>query len=191
MAENEVVNTEVTEETVQTTEENAGATDTTEIARLRAEQAKLKSALDKATKEAAENRRALRARQTAEEQAAEDAKAQQEAIAKELAELRKEKAVATTSKRVFAFVQDENTSNSIAEALYGAEDVDLAIDTLQKAWVAKEKALRLEYGKIPAPGIGSADGPTITKAELDGMGYKDRLEFSRKYPEQYQKLMGR
>jgi hypothetical protein len=165
--------------------------ESTEIAKLRAEMAKQKAALDKATKEAAESKRALRARQSAEEAAAEEAKETAEAQAKELAELRKRFAVAETSKKAMAFLGDEAVASSVAEFLYGAEDVDAALTAIQKAWTAKEKALRLEFGKIPAPGVGSGDGMTITKAQLDAMDYLQRVEFANQHPEDYKRLMGR
>lgn len=193
MAETETTNTTETQATEEVVNEKQATPepDNAEIAKLRAQLAQQKAALDKATKEAAENKRALRAKQTAEEQAAEIEKERQEAIEKELNELRKERAVANTSKRIMSFVADEAIATGIAEALYGAEDIDLAIDTINKAWTAKEKALRAEFGKIPAPSIGAADGVTITKAQLDGMGYKDRLDFSQKHPDEYRRLMGR
>lgn len=193
MAEIETTNTTETQATEEVVNETQATPepDNAEIAKLRAQLAQQKAALDKATKEAAENKRALRAKQTAEEQAAEIEKERQEAIEKELNELRKERAVANTSKRIMSFVADEAIATGIAEALYGAEDIDLAIDTINKAWTAKEKALRAEFGKIPAPSIGDADGLTITKAQLDGMGYKDRLDFSQKHPDEYRRLMGR
>lgn len=162
--------TEPTTPEVKETESN----DNAEIARLKAELARQKAAMDKATKEAGDAKKALRARQTAEEAAAEAEKERQEAIEKELNELRKERAVAQTSKRVFTFVQDEKTATSIAEYLYGAEDSEAAIDAFSKAWAAKEKALKLEYGKIPAPGVGSPDGTPMTKAEI--MRIKDPVE---------------
>lgn len=177
------VTTEQTAE--QTTEENP------EIARLKAELAKQKAAMDKATKEAAEYKRSLRAKQTEDEAAAEAEKERQEQIEKELNELRRERAVANTSKKVFTFVQDEKAATQIAEALYGAENVSLAVDAIAKAWVAKEKALRLEFGKIPGPGIGAGDGPAVTKEQLAKMTLSDRIEFANKYPEEYNKLMGR
>lgn len=183
----------------ETNETNAPETETkddisnesAETARLKADCAKLKAALDKATKEAGDAKKALRAKQSAEEAAAEAEKEEREAVQKELAELRKERAVANISKKVFTFVQDENNANSIAGALYGAEDYEFAIDAIAKAWAAKEKALKLEYGRVPAPGAGSQDGPTITRAQLDGMAYKDRLGFANKHPDEYRKLMGR
>lgn len=162
-----------------------------ETAKLRAELAKLKIAFDKAAKDAGDAKKALRAKQTAEEAAAEEVKTRQEEMEKELAELKKEKAVANASKRVFTFVRDEKSANSIAEALYGAADVDLAVDEIAKAWIAREKALKAEYGKVPPPGVGSQDGPTVTKEQFDAMGYMDRLEFHNKHPEEYAKLTGR
>ena len=188
MAELDTNVTEITEE-VETVETEA--TDNAELAKLRSELAKQKAALDKATKEAAESKRALRAKQSAEEAAAEEAKEAAEARDKELAELRKRFAVAETSKKVMAFVGDEQTANTVAEYLYGADDVDAALTAISKAWTAKEKALRLEYGKIPAPGVGSGEGTTITKAQLDTMSYTERVGFANKYPEEYEKLMGR
>lgn len=149
-------------------------TDNAEIARLKADLAKQKAALDKATKEAAENKRLLRARQTEEEAAAEAEKERQEAIEKELNELRKERAVALVSKSVYTFVQDEKIATTIAEGLYGAEDADGVVAAFNKAWAAKEKALKLEYGKVPAPGAGSPDGTPMSKAEI--MKIKDPSE---------------
>ena len=175
------------ETTVTETETN----DKAEIARLKAELAKQKAAMDKATKEAGDYKKQLRARQSAEEAAAEAEKERQEAMEKELAELRKERAVANTSKRVFTFIQNEAVATEIANALYGAEDVDVAIDAISKAWAGREKALKIEYGRVPAPGVGSGDGPTITKEQLDAMTLSERVEFSNKHPDEYRKLMGR
>ena len=187
------MNTEVTTEQAvnEQTEATTETDENTENARLKAEYAKLKAALDKATKEAGDAKKALRAHQSAEEAAAEAEKERHEAIEKELNELRKERAVANSSKRIMTFVQDEKTATQIAEALYGAADIDLAVDVIGKAWAAREKALRQEFGKIPSPGVGAADGPTITKAQLDGMTLKDRLEFANKHHDEYNKLMGR
>ena len=186
----ETTETNPAEETQEQAEQQSAA-ESAAIAQMKAEMAKMKAAMDKATKEAGDAKKALRAKQTAEEAAAETEKEQREAIEKELAELRKERAVANSSKRVMTFIQDEKTATGIAEALYGAADTDMAIDMLNKAWVAKEKALRMEFGKVPPPGVGSAEGPTITREQLDGFGYKDRLEFATKHPDEYRKLMGR
>ena len=137
-----------------------------ELDRLKGELDKYKKAIDKATKEAAENKRALkekeqalRAKQTAEEIAAEEKKAQEEKAAQEIEELRREVARTKAVKAVMSRLgTDEDTSGKIAEYLYGAEDVENALTEIQRAWTAREKALKLEYGKVPPPGAGGANG---------------------------------
>ncbi len=189
------VNAEVeTDTNVQTEAENVETEKTAEsaeLAKLRADLAKQKAALDKATKEAAESKRALRAKQTAEEAAAEEAKAQQDALMQELETLRKERAVAATTAKIIPLVTDSTVAGQVAEDLYGAADIDSAIAAIQKAWAAKEKALRLEYGKIPAPGVGGNDGPTYTREQVDAMKFEDRVKFAREHRDEYNKLMGR
>lgn len=165
--------------------------DVAELAKLKAELAKSKAALDKATKEAAENKRLLRAKQSAEEIAAEEKRIADEERDKELNELRKRFAVAETSKKVMAFVGDETVSTTVAEYLYGAEDIDGAIDAISKAWIAREKKLRMEFGRLPAPGVGNTEGSTVTKAQLDDMSYTERVKFATKNPDEYERLMGR
>lgn len=129
-----------------------------ELARLKAENARQKAAMDKAASEAAEYKKQLRAKQSAEEQAAAEAEERQKAIEEELAALRKEKAMALISKKAFAVVGDEKVSAEMAECLCGAEDPEGALDAFSKAWTAKEKALRAEFGKIASPAAGSVDG---------------------------------
>ena len=166
-------------------------TESTELAKIRAEMAKLKAANDKLSKENAEKTKAIRAKQTAEEAAAEEAKATQEAMMAELEQLRKEKAVASMTAKIMPLVTDNAVAAQVAEYLYGAEDVDAALVAIQKAWTAKEKALRLEFGKIPAPGAGGTDGPTLTREQLDAMKYPDRVKFANEHPDEYNRLMGR
>ena len=130
-----------------------------ELEKLKATLADQKKALDEATHEAGKYRKELRAKQTAEEIAAEEKKAADEKAAQELEELRREVARAKTVKTVMGKLgTDEDMSGKIAEALYGADDIDNAMLLIQKAWAAKEKALRLEYGKLTGPGAGSGEG---------------------------------
>lgn len=126
-----------------------------QIEQMKADMAKQKAALDKATKEAGDARKALKAKMTQEEiDAANKAEAEEKAAAR-LAELEKEVARAKSTKSVMAKLGvDEDAAGSIAECLAGCEDVDNALLLIQKAWDAKEKALRLEFGKIPGPGAG-------------------------------------
>lgn len=145
-------------ETEQQTAENP------EIARLKAELAKQKAAIDKATKEASDYKKALRAKQSEEEIAAEEKRIADEARDNELADLRKRFAVAEIGKKVMALGGGVEESEKIAELLYGAEDVDAALIQIGKVFDAREKALRLEFGKIPPPGVGGTETSKETLA---------------------------
>ena len=127
-----------------------------EIARLKAEAAKQKQALDKATHEASEAKKSLKAKMTQEEI---DAQAKQEAAekaAQELDDLRKQVAKGNTVKSVMGKLGlDEDAAGNLADALYGASDIENALLEIQKAWQIRETALRKEYGKITGPGAGA------------------------------------
>lgn len=195
------ISTETTEttgeqitETTTTTAQNTTAGQTITAAAPTADTTelnKLKAALDKATKEASEYKKQLRASQSAEERRAEEERERQEAIEEELKTLRKQAAVSSIAKKVMTFTGDETVSNAVAESMYGAEDVDAVIDAINKAWTAREKKLRMEFGKIPSPGVGADDGPTITREQLSAMSYLERLDFATKHPEAYNKLTSR
>lgn len=158
---------EVADPTTAVQNEATEAVDTNtndEVERLKGELARYKAAVDKATKEASESKKALRARQTAEEIAAEEKRMADEARDNELADLRKRFAVAEIGKKVMALGGDVDASGRIAELLYGAEDVDGALSEIGKLFTAREKALRLEFGRIPAPGVGGTDASPETQA---------------------------
>lgn len=175
MAENENMPEVQTPETIapvsaETDEQNTNGNE--ELSKMKAELAKMKAALDNATKEAGDYRKQLRAKQSAEEIAAEEKKAAEEATRQEIEQLRREVAKTNTIKSVMGKLgTDEEVSSKIAECLYGAEDVDAVLTEIQRAWTAREKALRLEFGKIPAPGVGGTDGEenvVITRARNIG-----------------------
>lgn len=191
MAELEATVNQETPENTNQTEPSEKANESAEIARLKAELLKAANKNDALAKENAEKTKQLRAKQSAEEVAAEEAKALQDAMQEELKQLRKEKAVGLITAKVMGFIGDNDMSTEIAEFLYGAEDADAALTAIQKAWTAKEKALRLEYGKIPAPGVGSGDGPSVTKEQLDAMKFVERVKFANEHPDEYNKIMGR
>lgn len=138
-----------------------------ELKRLQAELSKQKNALDAATKEAANYKKQLRAKLSTEEQEAEAAKERQEAMEAELAALRKQSAMGAISKKVMTFIADEKTADIVAEALYGAEDADAAIDAFGKAWAKREKELQLHYERVPMPAAGG-DESNVQKDVEEG-----------------------
>lgn len=129
-----------------------------QLEQLKADMAKQKAALDAATSEAGKYKKELRAKQTQEEIDAANKKEAEEKAAKELEELRREVARAKSTKSVMSKLSvDEDAAGKIAECLSGCEDVENALLLIQKAWDAREKALRLEFGKIPGPGTGGSN----------------------------------
>lgn len=190
MAETDVtVETTMTDTAEETTpvEQETVKDESPEIAKLKAEIAKLNNKNNALAKENSEQKKRLRASQSAEEQRAEEEKERNEAIENELKTLRKQAALSGISKKVMTFIGDETVSNTISEALYGAEDVDAVLDEIKKAWTAREKKLRMEYGKIPAPDAGDG-APQTSAADLSKMSYRERLDFKQKYPDTYKKL---
>ena len=140
-----------------------------QLEQMKLDMAKQKAALDAATSEAGKYRKELQARKTQEEIDADNKKEAEEKTAKELAELRKEVAKAKSTKSVMAKLGvDENAAGKIAESLIGCENVDNALLLIQQAWTAREKALRLEFGKIPGPGAGgSSEEDAEEKAAIE------------------------
>lgn len=129
-----------------------------QIEQLKADMAKQKAALDAATSEAGKYKKELRQKQTQEEIDAANKKETEEKQAARLQELEREVARAKSTKSVMAKLGvEEDAAGKIAECLVGCEDVDNALLLIQKSWEAKEKKLRLEFGKIPGPGAGGSN----------------------------------
>lgn len=142
---------------------NGGDSDlASQLEQLKAELARQKAAVDKATHEASDYKKAmneakkqLTAKMTQAEIDEANKKEAEEKQAARLAELEKEVARTKTSKSVMAKLGvNEEEAGKIAEYMIGCEDIDNALLLIQKTWEAKEKALRLEFGKIPGPGAG-------------------------------------
>jgi len=144
-----------TDEGNQTDSNNVDALNA-EIARLKAEAVKQKEAIDKATKEAGNLRKELRSKMTQEQIDAAEKQEAADKTAKELEDLRRQVAKGNTVKTVMGKLGlDEDAAGNLADHLYGATDIDNALLEIQKAWQAKEKALRAEFGKLTGPGAGA------------------------------------
>ena len=129
-----------------------------QLDQLKADLARQKAALDAATSEAAKYKKELRTKQTQEEIDAANKKEAEEKAAQELEELRKKVAKAENTKAVMSkLALEEEAAGKIAESLSGCENVENALLLIKQAWDAKEKALKLEYGKIPGPGAGGSN----------------------------------
>lgn len=172
----------MTEEEISTALQAAGAgqkkDDTDEITRLKAQ-------LSKANSEAADYKKQLRGKQTADEAAAAEQKATMEKLTQENTDLKRSIALADKKTKLIAMGYDEKLADSTAIAM-----VDGDMDTVMKNQAtfneSREKAIRAEQmKKTPRPAAGSEEGGTdyakkIEEAQAGGdltaVAYYTRLK---------------
>jgi len=140
-----------------------------QLEQMKADMAKQKEALDKATSEAGKYRKELQKRQTQEEIDAANKKEAEEKRDQELEELRRKVARSENTRSVMSKLGlTEEVAGKIAESMIGCDNIDNALLLIRQAWDAKEKALKLEYGKIPGPGAGgSSEEDAEEKAAME------------------------
>ncbi len=154
----------MTEEEISTALQAAGAGQSNsdnEINRLKAQ-------LSKANSEAADYKKQLRGKQTADEAAAAEQKATMDKLTQENADLKRSIALADKKTKLVAMGYDEKLADSTAIAM-----VDGDMDTVMKNQVtfneSREKAIRAEQmKKTPRPAAGSEG--------TGGMDYTKKIE---------------
>ena len=149
-----------------------------------------KDVLDKATSEAANYKKQLRATMSeAEQKALADAE-EKKAIQEELEKLRAEKIIVENSKGLVAIGYDEQTANEVATAFMNG-DFATVIQAQAKFVDAQKKAVVATAVKeTPVPPTDNGDGVVMTKEKLKAMTPNERFEFSQKNPEEYKKIYG-
>lgn len=165
-----------------------------QLAQLKAENAKLKKKSDADSAEAAEYKRKYRATQTVDEQKKEEEEAAAKAREEETEKLRNElnhmKAVAA-----YKSIADEKTVDLLIGAVSDGDHAAIAtILENEKNRAVKDavNAAKAEWQRnYPQAGVGTGDGTSVTRADLEKMSYQKRAEFQVKNPEAYEKLMGR
>jgi hypothetical protein len=150
---------------------------------------KLKSALDKATSEAAGYKKQLRERMTEEEaRAAKDAE-DRAAIQKELEQLRAEKLVDQHTAKFLGLGYDEKLARETATAL-AAGDTELVFKNHAKFIADREKALKAEILKsTPTPPAGDG-AEKISKEHIQKMSLAEKQKFARENPEMFNEFFG-
>lgn len=143
MAEN--LETTTVETETQTTEATENKTPTVdelmaELAKERAEKAKLKNSFDTASSELATAKRQLRTKMSAEEQEAEAKKAADEAKDARIQELESKFRTMDYSKRYMGIGMDEKTAESLSELTGDLPDVDKFFSALDKFMKSKIKS---------------------------------------------------
>lgn len=163
-----------------------------EIARMKADMARNKNALDKALKEKGEITKKLREKQTAEEAEAE-AKAEAEAERAER-EAEKDKIIATyEAKAMFAEMglQGEDLDTAIQAKLDGDEKTvySVIVKYFENKYEAALKTEKSEWlGNRPQVNVGVGENTTLTQEQFDQMSMSDKMELFEKDRDTYNRL---
>lgn len=162
-----------------------------EIAQLKEELRKTKKEKDKASSEAANFKKALRAKQTTEEREAEELAEQKRLADEEKESMRKE---LNHMKAVSAYknIKEDETIDLLIEAV--SESDHSAIATIMQNEIDKavKEAVKAERIKIlkenPPAKVGTGDAPQVTQEQFNKMSYSQKVELYNKNPELYTKL---
>lgn len=150
---------------------------------------KMKSALDKATSEAAGYKKQLRERMTKDEAEEAERAAREAAIQKELEQLRAEKVVDQHTAKFLGLGYDEKLARETATALANGEH-ELVFKNHAKFLADREKALRAEILKsTPTPPAGDG-AEKKSKEDIQRMTLAEKQAFFRENPDQYKEIYG-
>lgn len=153
----------MTEEEISTALQTAGAGQSNT-----AELDKLKAQLSKANSEAADYKKQLRGKQTADEAAAAEQKAAMDKLTQENADLKRSFALSDKKAKLIAMGYDEKLADSTAVAMVDG-DMDTVMANQAKFNESREKAIQAELmKKTPRPAAGSEG--------TSGMDYAKKIE---------------
>lgn len=160
-----------------------------ELAKYMTEVKRMKTALDKASSDAAKwKKEALAHKSDAEQLSIEKAERDAE-IQAELAALRKESAVNKFAKSFIAMGYTEDQAMKAAEAQYGGDTDELfRIQAAHQEEYAKKIQAEI-MRSMPAPSTGNDDNVQITKEQFNDMSYSEQVKFKREHPTAYDRLV--
>ena len=154
-----------------------------------AEVERLKNALSKSNSEAADWKKQLREKMSAEEiKAKEDAEKWDELI-KERDALLREKTIAGHKADYLALGYEEKLAAETAEAMANGE-LDKVFANQKKHIEAVEKKIRADVLKATPTPEGGKGSETMTKEKFSKMSIAEQHKYSVEHPEEYKKLYG-
>ena len=158
------------------------------LAEVMAENKRLKKAVDKASSEAANYKKQLMSTKSEADKVAIEKAEEDASIKAELEELRKESKINGFKADFLGSGYSDDLAQKAAEAMY-ENDTD-ALFQLQKQFLSEhDKAVRAKLMKdMPAPAIGNDENVSMTKAEFEKLGYRDRLKLKQEHPTVYHQL---
>ena len=149
-----------------------------------AELDKLKNALSKSNSEAAEYKRQLKEKMSADEIKAKEDAERQEKLQKDYDELVKKVAVSENKAKLLALGYEDALATETAEAMANGE-LDKVFANQKKHLDAMEKKVRSEILKDTPKPDGGNGSVKITKADFDKMTYSERAKVYEENPEVY------
>ena len=150
---------------------------------------RLKNALSKSNSEAADYKKQLREKMSAEEIKAKEDAEKMEALIKERDALLREKTVAKYTANYLALGYDEKLADETAEAL-AQGNLDKVFANQKKHTESVEKRIRADVLKATPSPEGGNSSDTMTLEIFRKMSPQERHTFSVTNPEEYKKLYG-
>lgn len=146
-----------------------------------------KDVADKYASEAAENKRKLREKQSADEQAKAEQDEAFNAMKTELETLRTEKAIDANTKKWMSLGYDEKLATETAKAMVSG-DTEKVFANHAKFIADKEKNLRAQLLKdTPTPPSGEGS-KGMTKEDFSKLSLTEKMAFAKEKPEQYKEF---
>lgn len=159
-----------------------------ELAKIKAENEKLKNAQSNASADASKYKKELAARMTEQEKAAAETNELIEQLKAENEALKRAQALAEQEAGFIGAGFDNDTAKKAAEAFFD-KDFKSFMGTLNDFVTAHDKALNAEaIRNTPKPGVGSTGTSAITKEQFEQMGYQDRVKLFNEQPELYKEF---
>ena len=150
---------------------------------------KLKAALNKSNSEAADYKKQLREKMSAEEAKAKEDAEKYEEVVKERDALLREKNILGHKTQFLALGYDEKLADETAEAMVNGE-LDKVFANQKKHLETERKKIREEVlNETPHPEGGNGSD-TMTKEKFSKMSTEEQYKYSLEHPEEYRKLYG-
>lgn len=158
-----------------------------EIARVKTENEKLRTANTNASADASKYKKQLAEKMTAEEKAKAESEEALRKMQEELNALRKDKNILDRTARFLAVGLSEELAKSAADAWENGDE-NKVFEHIKTFITEHDKALEAEaLKKTPKPGSGSST-TTVTKEEFAKMGYAEMEKLYKENPELYKEL---
>lgn len=149
-----------------------------------------KEVFDKTASEAADYKRQLKEKMTAEEAKAKEDAEKQEKLENDYNALLKKVTISENKAKLLALGYEDKLADETAEAMANGE-LDKVFTNQKKHMEALEKKIRADVLKeTPKPAPGSGGKKEITQEQFDAMSYSERLKVFDEQPEVYKEFTG-